>query len=276
MLKKAIDASPGAVEAYKELARVKMTLGRAQEALGDASIAAAMSENDPDAQRLVVEVKVARAVQALGQGQTDLALEDLTQLRDQNPESAEVRLGLARAQIARRNADGALTELTKAVELDPKNGEAQYQLGYVNLVMKAKPAAAVPPLEKAVALDPGNVAYRTILGAALYGAQSFDRAIEELGKVTGAAGYDKPEGFLYLGQAYVGAKKYKDAVAALEKATTLAPNNDQAWAFLGWAYFGLKDGPNFTRAAGKARSLGYKEATLLQYLKRVEAGEAIK
>jgi tetratricopeptide (TPR) repeat protein len=276
LLKKVIDSSPGAVEAYKEMARVKMALGRAQEALSDASIAAAMSENDPEAQRLVVEVKVARSLQALGQGQTDLAVQDLTQLRDQNPESAEVRLGLARAQVARRDGDGALAELAKAAELDPKNAEVQYQLGWVNLVMKGKPAAAVPPLERAVALDPGNVPYRTTLGAALSGIQSFDRAIEELGKVTGAAGYDKAEGFIYLGQAYVGAKKYKEAVAALEKATALAPNSDQAWAFLGWAYFGLKDAANFTRAAGKARSLGYKEATLLQYLKRVEGGEAIK
>jgi tetratricopeptide (TPR) repeat protein len=235
-----------------------------------------MSENDPEAQKLVVEVKVARAVQAVGQGQIDLAVEDLTLLRDQNPSSAQVRLGLARAQIARRNADGALAELTKAVEIDPKSAEARYQLGYVNLVMKARPAAALPPLEQAVALEPGNVGYRTTLGAALNANQSFDRAIAELSKVTRTAGYDKPEGFVYLGQAYVGAKKYKEAVATLEKATTLAPKNDQAWAFLGWAYFGLKDGPNFTRAAGKARSLGYKEATLLQYLTRVESGEPIK
>ncbi len=46
MLKKAIDVSPGSVEAYKEMARVKIALGRAQEALTDASLAAAMAEND--------------------------------------------------------------------------------------------------------------------------------------------------------------------------------------------------------------------------------------
>ena len=88
MLKKVIDASPGAVEAYKEMARVKIALGRSQDALADANLAAAMADNDPEAKGLVVEVKVARALQAVGEGQIDLAVQDLTQLRDQNPDSA--------------------------------------------------------------------------------------------------------------------------------------------------------------------------------------------
>jgi tetratricopeptide (TPR) repeat protein len=276
LLAKVIEASPGAIDAYKEMARVKVALGRPQEAVGDASIAAAMAENDPEAQKLVMEVRVAAALDALHQGQTDLAVQDLTRLRDENPESAEVRLGLARAQIARRDADAALAELQKAVELDPKKAEAFYQLGYVHLMMKGDAAGAVEPLDKAVSLDPGNETYLTSLGTALAGAQQFDRAIDVLTKATAMPGYDKAEGFVALGQAYVNTKRYADAVSALEKATGLAPDDAQAWATLGWAYFGLKDADKFKMAAGKARKLGYKEPTLLQYLSRVEAGEAIK
>ena len=105
----------------------------------------------------------------MGAGQADLAVQDLTQLRDQNPGSAAVRLGLGRAQIARRDADAALAELQKAVELDPKNAEAQYQLGYVQQVMKQNPGAAVLPYEKAVEAEPGNTMFRTSLGSALPG-----------------------------------------------------------------------------------------------------------
>jgi tetratricopeptide (TPR) repeat protein len=276
LLKKVIDASPGAVEAYKELARVKMALGRAQEALGDASIAAAMSENDPDAERLVIEVKVARALQALGQGQADLAVQDLTQLRDQNPDSADVRLGLARAQIARRDADGALAELAKAVELDPKNPEAQYQLGYVQQAMKAKAAAAVGPFEKAVAADPGNTLYRTSLGAALTEVGQLDRAVAELTKVTGSPDYKGWEGWFFLGAAHLKANRYRDAAAAFEKSLAVKADNAQAEAYLAWCHFGLKDAANFKVHGAKARSLGWKDAQLLDRLKRVEAGEAIK
>jgi tetratricopeptide (TPR) repeat protein len=276
MLKKAMDASPGSVEALKEMARVKIDLGRAQEAVADANIAAAMAENDPEAQALVVEVKVARALEDLGAGRTDLAVKDLTQLRDQDPNSAAIRLGLGRAQIARRDGDAALAELQKAVELDPKNAEAQYQLGYTWQVLKQKPASAVGPFEKATATEPGNATYATALGLALGATQQFDQSIAVLAKATAMPGYGIAEGYMALGQAYFNLKRYQEAVPALEKATSLAPKNSEAWATLGWAYFGLKDGPKFVEAAGKARALGYKEPTLLNYLQRIEAGEAIK
>jgi len=276
LLAQVIEASPGAVAAYMEMARVKLALDRAPEALGDASIAAAMAENDPEAQALVLEVKVARALQDLRQGNHALAEQDLTQLRGEHPESARVRLALARAQLERRDVDAAIVELTRAVELEPENSEAQYELGRVQLKLKSNPAAAVTPLEKAAELDPGNAVYLTALGTALVGAQEFDRAIEVLTSATALPEYASAEGFFSLGQAYVNRKSYKEAVPVLEKASTLAPDAAPIWATLGWAYFGLKDADGFKAAAGKAKSLGYTEATLLEYLGRVEGGQTIK
>ena len=46
--------------------------------------------------------------------------------------------------------------------------------------------------------------------------------------------------------------------------------------FLAWSYFGLKDSKNFVEHGRKAKALGQKEATLLGYLARIEAGEPIK
>ena len=276
LLARVVEASPGAVEAYKEQARVRVALGRAEEAIGDANIAAALSEDDPEAQHLVIEVKVARALQAAGRGQADLAVQDLTELSDQNPESAEVRLGLGRAHVARRDAAAAIAELTKATELDPKLAEAFYQLGYVQLMMKANGAAAVTSLERASSLEPANALYATTLGTALVTAQRFEKAVDVLTTTIALPGYDRADGFVSLGQAFVNLKRYKDAVPVLEKATGLEPDNVLAWATLGWAHFGLKNSAKFKEAAGKARSLGYKEPTLLSYLKRIEAGEAIK
>jgi tetratricopeptide (TPR) repeat protein len=134
----------------------------------------------------------------------------------------------------------------------------------------------VPALEKAAALDAGNSAYLTALGTALVGAQQFDRAIEVLTDATALPDYASAEGLFSLGQAYVNVKRYQDAVPVLEKAGGLAPDAAPIWATLGWAYFGLKDADNFKMAAGKAKRLGYNEPTLLQYLGRVEGGEAIK
>ena len=276
LLKAAIDASPGAVEAYKEMAHVKIALGRAQEALSDASLAAAMAENDPEAQKLVVEVKVARALEELAQGQTDLAVQDLTALRDQSPDAAAVRLGLGRAQIARRDGSAALVELQKAVELDPKSAEAQYQLGYVQLNMKANAAGAVGPLGQAAALQPANNQFRTDYGAALMQAGQLDKAVEELTKVTSSEGYSGSQAWLYLGAAHLQASRYKEAVAALEKSLAAKAGNAQAEAYLAWAYFGLKDAANFKAHGASARKLGYKDPQLLDRLTKVEAGQPIK
>jgi Flp pilus assembly protein TadD len=97
-----------------------------------------------------------------------------------------------------------------------------------------------------------------------------------LTKLTSQPEYKKPDGFVALGAAYVQAKRYKEAVPVLEKATSIAPDNADAWANLGWAYFGLKDAAKFKESAGKARALGYKEPNLLDYLKKIEGGMTIK
>jgi len=276
LLQKAIEAAPGAVEAYKEMARVKIALGRAQEALADANLAAAMGENDAEAQELVIETKVARSLQDVGAGQVDLAVQELTQLRDQNPGSPAVRLGLGRAQIARRDADAAAAELQKAVELDPRNAEAQYQLGYVFQVMKQNPASAVAPFEKAVAAEPGNTMFRTSLGSALLGAGQTDRAVEELTRVTGTEGYSGSQAWFYLGAAQLKAGRFKEAVPALEKALQAKPDNAEAEAYLAWSYFGLKDAEGFKAHGAKARRLGWKDPALFDRLAKVEAGQPIK
>jgi tetratricopeptide (TPR) repeat protein len=276
MLAKVIEASPGAIEAYKEMARVKLAQNRPQEALADANLAAAMAENDPEAEALVMEVRVAGALSSLAAGQADLAVSELMQLRDKNPESVPVRLGLAKAQVARRDVAGALAELQKAVELEPKNAEAQHELGSVLLRLKGDATTAAAAFQKASALEPANTEYATDLGTALVASQQFAPAIELLTRLTALADYKRPDGFVALGQAYVQGKRYKEALPVLEKATSLAPDSADAWATLGWAYFGLKDAAKFKESAGKARSLGYKEPTLLAYLKRIEGGETIK
>jgi tetratricopeptide (TPR) repeat protein len=110
----------------------------------------------------------------------------------------------------------------------------------------------------------------------LVAVNQLDRATTELTKVTSAPGYARADGWLYLGVAHVGAKRYKEAIPALEKAAAASPDNAQVETYLAWSYFGLKDSPNFVAHAKKASALGQKDPKLLEYLARVEKGEAIK
>jgi tetratricopeptide (TPR) repeat protein len=276
LIKAALDAAPGAVAAYKESARVKIALGRGAEAMGDAATAAALAENDPEAKALAQEVAVAKAVEYLRTNQADLAIQDLTKIRDENPQLVAARLGLAKAYVAKREPDPAVVELREAVKLDTNNAEAQYQLGQVLHLMKRDAAGAVPAYEKAVAAVPANPDYHTALGAALLEAKEYDRAVAELTKAAESPGYKKADAWLYMGAAHLAAKRYKDAIAALDKAGAVAPDNAQVEGYLAWAYFGLKDAGNFKTHGSKARTLGNKDATLMAYLARVEKGEEIK
>src|SRR6266545_2254903 len=241
LLEKVIAAAPGAVDAYKESARAKIATGRGADALGDASTAAALAENDPDAARVVQEATVAKALSYVAQNQPDLAIQDLTALRDKNPDLAVAHLGLGRAYAAKRDIP-----------------------------------AAIAAYEKAVAAEPANVDYRVQLGAALAQANQADRAVTELTKVTSSPDYKRADAWIYLGQAQVVAKRYKDAIAALEKAGAVAPNNMQVETLLAWAYFGLKDSKNFVDHGRKAKALGQKEPMLIDRLTRIEGGELIK
>jgi tetratricopeptide (TPR) repeat protein len=276
LLKAALEAAPGAVNAYKESARVKIALGRGAEAMGDAATAAALAENDPEAKQLAQEVAVAKAEEYLRTNQPDLAIQDLTKIRDENPQLVAARVSLAKAHIAKRQADPAVTELREAVKLDANNAEAQYQLGQALHRMKGDAVGAVSAFEKAAAASPGNVEYRTSLGAALLEAKQYDRAVAELTTVTKSPGYNKADAWLYLGAAHLEAKRYKDTIAALDKAAAIAPDNAQIERLMAWAYFGLKDAANFKAHGSKAKALGTKDATLLSHLARVEKGEEIK
>ena len=276
LLDEAIAKSPGAIATYKEAARVKLAQNRPDEALGDAMTAAVLADHDQEAKALVKEATVGRALSYLGTDRAGLAIPDLQNLIQQEPDLVIAYVGLARAYITMRQPDEAQPYLATALELDPDNAEALYQLGYMRLTLQNDFAGAVEPLEKASGLDASNLAYHLEYGRALKHVQRFDESVAELQKVTESPGYAKAEGWLYLGEAQLGLKNYADAISALGRAAEIAGEVAYVEAMLGWAYFGLKDAESFKQHAGKARDLGYSEPTLLGYLKRIEGGEAIK
>jgi len=276
LLQPIADAAPGAVAVLKELARAKLAQGRPDDALPDAAVASAISEDDLDAKRLNIEVTVAKALDNMARGNIDLAVQDLMLARDQNPNEPDVRLGLGKALKTRGNRDEAAVELHKAVELDPALAEAQFELGHMVFALQGNAKEALEHLERAVQEEPGNLTYRAWLGAALSMDGQYERAVKELGTVTADPAYEAADAWIYLGTAHLGAKQFKDGAEALQKAVERAPDSPDANAYLAWCHFGLKDADGFKKAGAKARSLGWKDPQLLDRLKRVENGEPIK
>lgn len=276
LVRAVVDALPGVIEAYKESARILLALGRPEEAMADATLAAVMAETDVEARQLRDECAVAKALQLAGKGQASYALPELERLIAESTQPATLWVGVGRVRVLQRQAPEALAALAKAVEAEPSLAPAHYWTGYTHHMLKQDSGAALPHYEKAVQLSPDAAEYRTQLGSVLLNLGQFDRAAAELGRATASPGYKNAEGFMFLGAAELGAKRYPEALAALGRAAALAPDNVQIETFMAWACFGQKDAPGFMEHARKAKALGQKDARLLDYLARVEKGEAIK
>jgi tetratricopeptide (TPR) repeat protein len=276
ILRKIIDAAPGAVEAYKESAYVKLALNRPEDAMADASIAAALAEGDREAKALSQKVTVAKALMYIKNNQSELAIQDLTTFCAENPDSVEGHLGLGKALLATNQVDAADAELQKAIALDAENADAHFQLGRLKHVNRRNAAGALPEYEQAVSLDPGNDEYRINLGAVLSELNQNDRAVTELTRVVEGSGAQRADAWIYLGGAHLNAKHYKEAAAALTQGLAIAPDVQLGNAYIAWAYLGLKDAENFKKYGAKALALGYKDPNFLERLKAVQRGEPIR
>jgi len=72
--------------------------------------------------------------------------------------------------------------LKRSIELDPWNAQAYNYLGYMDVEAGRNLEQAIALVQKALALDPDNAAYRDSLGWAYYKQGLYKKAAEELEK----------------------------------------------------------------------------------------------
>lgn len=139
------------------------------------------------------------------QGRWDAAEKDYRAILKQNPRYPGIHFRLARLLLSRPNPapdfqEQAKKELQQELEIDPSNAGAEYISGELAGQMQDLPAA-VEHFTKASSIDPN------------FG-----------------------DAYLGLGMALLGEKKYGDAVAPLETAVKLEPENPAGHYNLGTAY----------------------------------------
>ena len=120
-----------------------------------------------------------------------------------------------------------------AVQLDPNLPHGHGELGHV-LLHKREHVAAIAEFERACALNPNYIHWR--YGAAMTFAGQPERAIEILRSQMVRDPFYPVQALSFLGQAYIQAQQYSDAVAPLFEATNRAPNFRPAHLFLAGAY----------------------------------------
>ena len=166
-------------------------------------------------------------------GQLEAAATALNDAMTRDPESADLLNTRAYLRFRQRDFPAALTDVRKAISLRPGDWSLSLLEGVI-LITAARPAEAIPALERASTLAPDSALTFRNLGAAYYAVgrygdatRSFQRALEIKAD---------PSVYSNLGTAYFFQGLYGDAVTAFEQARKLRPNDFRAWANLADGY----------------------------------------
>jgi len=116
------------------------------------------------------EAQFQRAFRMLARGQHRQArqqLEQLLPLAQDHPTLQQIHLALADACLSLRDLPAAIDHAAKVLELNPDNYYAHYFLGFA-YSLQSDWTQAIPPLRRAMELNPKDPEYYRALGWALY------------------------------------------------------------------------------------------------------------
>lgn len=161
---------------------------------------------------------------------------------DKDPEYLDA-YGQACEELVKKTADGryrdeALRVYEEAAKLDPNMLNPEAGMGRLYIATN-QPSKALAPLTKALALSPNDPDIQYNLGLVYYQTQP-DQAIELMTK--SLATKPRSDGFRNLGMLYDDLEKFKQAEAALSRATELGQGEENAGATVTWlteAYYTL-------------------------------------
>ena len=233
-------AYPRAALTQYELGAALAEAGRAAAAITALKTATSLDRENPDAWRalgvllfdagdargaeaafaehrraLVRDPRLKPAAEALHQARPDEAERLLRPIAAANPDDV-VAVGLLAEAYAQQARHGdAATLFAHVLERTPQDNEARFRLALA-LFHQQKAADALPHLERLVAAEPGNAAYRNLLAGVLPLLGEFDRAIG-LYEALLAAHPNQPQIWLNYGHALRTVGRSDAAVAAFRR-----------------------------------------------------------
>jgi tetratricopeptide (TPR) repeat protein len=170
---------------------------------------------------------------------SDLATRASEQLATRAPKSAEAHELKAESLEMEGKWDLAAKEYQKILELNPQMPGIHFRIGRLLLSAPNPPAdvaeQAKTQFQQELAIDPSNAGAEYVLGELAREARQWDEAIAHF---TRAAKLDSTFGDAYLGWgvALISTKQFSQAVAPLEVAVKLEPQNPSAHYNLAIAY----------------------------------------
>jgi tetratricopeptide (TPR) repeat protein len=170
-------------------------------------------------------------------GQADLALTDATAAKDANPRSPEAFEALAEAYDALGKKSEAIKALEYAIDLDEKNTMLLVRLGNYYL-SDGRLNEAAAQWQNAIQTDPHNIFALYDLGILNIRLDRLDDAKSNFQEVL-KTGEDE-DSYRALGTVFLYKGDYRKAIDMQNKAISLDPKDQQAWADLGSTYISMK------------------------------------
>jgi len=162
----------------------------------------------------------------LARGREEQAMERYRFALKLNPDSARVQIRLGTLYAGRKQVEQAAECFRAAVDLLPRSTVPLFNLG--SLYLRAgRSFEAIPPLTRALEIDPGSLDARYTLALAQVGTRQFAPAVENLQKVVSGRPRD-PVSLYYLGRAYEGIGHPGAAADSYRNALAIAPGFSDA------------------------------------------------
>jgi Tfp pilus assembly protein PilF len=170
---------------------------------------------------------------------SDLSTRVAAELAERAPQSSQAHELNAESLEMQGKWDQAAKEYERVLQQNPNAPGIHFRLGRL-LLSKPNPAPdmaeqAKKEFEAELQIDPQNAGAEFILGELARREQQWGNAIKHFSRAAQLdAGFG--DAFLGLGQSLISAQKYADAIAPLEKAVKLEPQNPAAHYMLATAY----------------------------------------
>jgi len=165
------------------------------------------------------------------------AIREYEQAEKLDARNFDIHFSLARALLGSNRAPEAEAEFRAALELKPDSSPAHLGLAE-SLIAQKKPELAAEELAKYVSQHPEDSGSRVQLASVLFDVGKTDEAMAQLDQ---AAGPDSLTALKLRAEIAMSQKKYDAAAAALKKALTLAPRDEDLRARLGHALLESRD-----------------------------------
>ena len=165
------------------------------------------------------------------------AIGEYQQAQKMDAKNFDIHFALARSLLASNRAPEAEAEFRAALEIKPDSSSAHLGLAE-SLIAQKKPEPAAEELSKYLTQHPEDSGSRLQLASVLFDAGKTDEALAQLDK---AAGPDSLAALKLRADIAMQQKKYDAAAAALKKAVTLAPRDEDLRARLGHALLEARD-----------------------------------